>query len=123
MPYITFGEACILTASYCPDEYAKAYAKAGIGMTDQEEIKAQCLYILNNMGTWRTDIARLCRETFKRCSKRGEEVPDLRAQTQEALDKLEEIAKVVGQTEEVIAHRTELLRVLRELNRKDNTDA
>jgi hypothetical protein len=30
---------------------------------------------------------------------------------------------VVGQTEEVIAHRTELLRVLRELNRKDNTDA
>ncbi len=37
----------------CNNEYAQSYARAGYGMTNDREIKAQALYILSNLGGWR----------------------------------------------------------------------
>lgn len=56
---------------HCPDLYAKAYAKAGLGLAedDQEAIQVQCLYILNNMSNWRGPVASECREVFKALAK------------------------------------------------------
>ena len=48
--------------------YAVGYASDGLGMTDPETIRVQCLYILNNMSGWRGDTATECRITFKRLS-------------------------------------------------------
>jgi hypothetical protein len=73
---LTFHEACELTFMYCPDGYAQAYAKAGMTMVGQDYVKAQSLYILNNMGHWHTDLAKLCRATFKRCAEDGEQLKD-----------------------------------------------
>lgn len=48
--------------------YAVGYAREGLGLTDPEAVRVQCLYILNNMSGWRGDIATKCRITFKRLS-------------------------------------------------------
>lgn len=64
----SFVTACKLVVNFCTDDYAKAYAKAGIAMRSGDEIKMQCLYILNNMGHWRGPVAKQCREVFKRLS-------------------------------------------------------
>ncbi len=63
---MNFKEACATTLSKCNNEYAKAYAKAGINMDDCDEVRVQSLYILNNISHWRGDDAKACRETFKR---------------------------------------------------------
>lgn len=49
--------------------YAAAYAKAGIGMTDPDEVRVQSLYILNNMSHWRGDEAKMVRTQLKEFSK------------------------------------------------------
>jgi hypothetical protein len=47
-------------------KYAAGYAVAGLEMTDPEECRVQCLYILNNIGYWRGALAKECREDFRR---------------------------------------------------------
>lgn len=66
-----FRKACVGTVMHCPDPYAKAYARAGLGLdeNDQEAIQTQCLYILNNMPNWRGPVSRECREVFKALAK------------------------------------------------------
>jgi len=51
-----FYRACNLIIKYCPNEYAKAYARAGltIGIDD---IETQKLYILSNLSHWRGETA------------------------------------------------------------------
>jgi hypothetical protein len=61
-----YQKACLATVRECPDGYARAYAERGYIMTDPEEIRVQCLYILNNMGHWRGPTAKECREIFKK---------------------------------------------------------
>lgn len=65
----SFVTACKLVVNYCTDDYAKAYAKAGIAMRGADEIRTQCLYILSNMGHWRGPVAQQCREVFKGLSR------------------------------------------------------
>ena len=68
-----FAEACQrVLLDPKTDGYAKAYAKAGLGMTDLQEIKVQSLYILNNLQHWRGDTARMVKEVFRHFSKVGE---------------------------------------------------
>lgn len=50
--------------------YAVGYAEAGLGMTDQESCRVQCLYILNNIAGWRGEEAKAARAEFKRLSDR-----------------------------------------------------
>jgi len=35
--------------------YAINYARYGLGITDPEELRVQCLYVLNNIGGWRAN--------------------------------------------------------------------
>jgi hypothetical protein len=48
--------------------YAVGYAAAGLSLTDTEECRVQCLYILNNISYWRGALAKECREDFRRLS-------------------------------------------------------
>lgn len=64
-----FHVACRETRSHCPDGVARTYANAGLGLHDEDYVRAQCLYILGNMGHWRGELASQCRETFKALSK------------------------------------------------------
>lgn len=65
-----FHAACRAVVKYCPDEYAKAYAVAGLDLNTPDYIVAQCLYILSNMSRWRGPLARGPRTTFQELSKR-----------------------------------------------------
>ena len=47
-----------------PNGYALAYARAGIGL-EEEALKTQCLYVLNNIQHWRHPDAKGIRETLK----------------------------------------------------------
>ena len=49
--------------------YAVEYARAGLCMTG-EELKVQCLYILNNITHWRHPEAKAVRQTLKDFTKR-----------------------------------------------------
>lgn len=65
-----FVAACKSVLFDCKDEYAKSYAKGGIGQCfTQEEMQVQCLYILNNIQHWRGDTAKSVRATLKAMSK------------------------------------------------------
>jgi hypothetical protein len=55
---MNFHQACDYVIHYCPNEYAKAYANAGLMMNESREIKIQSLYILNNLRHWRGTMAR-----------------------------------------------------------------
>ena len=48
--------------------YAVNYARAGLYMTG-EELKVQCLYVLNNMTHWRGETAKEVRTTLKEFTK------------------------------------------------------
>ena len=48
--------------------YAINYAQAGITMTG-EELRVQCLYVLNNMSHWRGEVAKAVRMTLKTFTK------------------------------------------------------
>jgi hypothetical protein len=55
---MTFEECCqAIIAAKGPNDYAKAYARAGLGMTG-EEARVQALYIRSNLATWRGEEAR-----------------------------------------------------------------
>lgn len=45
--------------------YAVNYAQYGVGLDDSEELRVQCLYVLNNLAYWRGDVAHEVRETLK----------------------------------------------------------
>jgi hypothetical protein len=60
-----FHDACTAVIEYCPNGYAKAYAKAGLSMTDPHECHVQALYILNNIRHWRGAIAKATRANLK----------------------------------------------------------
>lgn len=49
--------------------YAVGYAAAGGSLRDEEAIKVQCLYILNNITHWRGPVAKAARATFKELAK------------------------------------------------------
>lgn len=52
-----FHNVCWEVINFCPNEYAKAYAKAGLLMNGSE-IPNQALYILSNTSNWRGEVAR-----------------------------------------------------------------
>jgi hypothetical protein len=60
-----FQIACRSVLAHCKDEYAKSYAAVGLGLIDDEAIRVQSLYILNNIRHWRGPEAKDARETFK----------------------------------------------------------
>lgn len=64
-----FYAACRMVLKSAKDPYAKAYADAGLGLSGAEEIQVQCLYILNNLASWRGDEARATKEIFRAISK------------------------------------------------------
>lgn len=69
-----FHAACrkVINARTSPSvRFAVNYAEAGLGMTDPESVRVQCLYILNNITGWRGDDAKAARAEFKRLSVSG----------------------------------------------------
>lgn len=63
-----FYAACRTVLRSAKDGYAKAYANAGLGLSDEGAISVQCLYILNNLGDWRGEEARATKLVFKQFS-------------------------------------------------------
>lgn len=61
---MSFDEACNQIVASCPNEYARAYAGAGIGMTGEAR-RVQALYILSNITHWRGDRAKEVRTALK----------------------------------------------------------
>jgi hypothetical protein len=51
----------------CPkaNEYAKAYAQAGLSMSSMDYIKVQALYILSNLSGWRGENAKVVKQIMK----------------------------------------------------------
>lgn len=45
--------------------WAINYAKYGLTITDKDELKTQCLYVLNNMTRWRGPVAKEVRMILK----------------------------------------------------------
>jgi hypothetical protein len=60
---------CRTVVHECNNEYAKAYAQAGLAMTDPHEIAVQALYILNNIQHWRGLAAKQIRTNLKQIAK------------------------------------------------------
>ncbi len=66
---MTFDEACQkIISDPKVDGYAKAYAKAGLGMNGRVQ-QVQALYILNNLQYWRHPDAKAVRATLKEIGK------------------------------------------------------
>lgn len=63
---------CRMVVSKCKNEYAQAYARAGLEMTGWYEISVQAIYILNNIQHWRGDTARCVRIYMKQVAKDAE---------------------------------------------------
>ena len=61
----TFNQCCERILADCKDAQAKAYASVGIGMTDQDAIRIQSLYILSNLSRWRSKDAKAVRASLK----------------------------------------------------------
>lgn len=65
---MTFDEACTaILDDPKANGYAKAYAKAGLGMTGEAR-RVQAIYILNNLVYWRVPIAKKVRKVLKEAS-------------------------------------------------------
>ena len=66
---LEFHNACdevIIASRHTPSlNYAFGYAAAGTTLWDAEEIKTQCLYLLNNIRYWRGEKAKQVRALFK----------------------------------------------------------
>lgn len=65
---MTFHEACrsiVAHQGVRSLNYAIAYAKLGLIISDPHEQRVQALYILNNMTHWRGDIAKRVRNSLK----------------------------------------------------------
>lgn len=67
---VQFYEACraIIAEPKDPGNmpYAKTYAKAGLQLTDNKDIKVQCLYIVSNLSHWRGKEAKTIRTLLKK---------------------------------------------------------
>lgn len=61
---MTYDQILSAVLADCPNEYAKAYARAGRGMTGREA-GTQLLYILSNLSHWRGDRAREVKAAIK----------------------------------------------------------
>lgn len=68
MSNLTFDLACKAIILQCSNEYARAYARAGIGM-EGKEAKIQALYILNNITHWRGGDSKEVRAFLKEFAK------------------------------------------------------
>ena len=64
---MTFHSACALVLRFFSDDYAKAYAKAGMKLDadDADAHEVTALYILSNISHWRGDMARDVRNALK----------------------------------------------------------
>jgi hypothetical protein len=62
---MTFRGACIKIVLECPDRYARAYAKTGLGMFNLNDQRCQALYLLNNIKHWRGTTASDVRNPLK----------------------------------------------------------
>lgn len=49
----------------CPNGFAKAYAKAGLGLTEREDVRVQILYVLDNTSSWRGEQARRVKNVLR----------------------------------------------------------
>ena len=67
---MTFDECCDAVLREQKDPYAKAYARAGYGMTG-EAARVQALYIRNNLASWRGPRAREVKAELDRIGKRS----------------------------------------------------
>ena len=63
---MNFHEACRQVLLHCPNEYAKAYANAGLDLNETREIQTQALYILCNTQHWRGTLARDVKAALRR---------------------------------------------------------
>ena len=72
MDYSPLYEAfnTVLTDKSQKDGYAKAYADAGLSMSDPEELRVQTLYVLSNLQYWRGDTAKATKAVLKQFSKK-----------------------------------------------------
>jgi hypothetical protein len=67
---MTFDECChAILRTPRTDIHAKAYAKAGLDMTNPHTIAVQALYILGNITHWRGGDAPAVREALKRIAR------------------------------------------------------
>ena len=48
-----------------PLNWAVGYAKHGLSILSEDELRTQCLYVLNNMTHWRGEVAKEVRATLK----------------------------------------------------------
>jgi len=62
---LAFNEACQIILKTCPNNYAKAYARAGLSMTDRNDIAVQAIYILSNTSHWHGDMSRVVKNTLR----------------------------------------------------------
>lgn len=60
-----FHEACREVINSSNNDYAKAYAKAGLNMYSHDEISSQALYILSNLSRWSGTLARDTKKILK----------------------------------------------------------
>jgi hypothetical protein len=49
----------------CKDPYARAYAQAGLLLTDEYECRVQCMYVLSNADKWTGDLAKSTKHTLR----------------------------------------------------------
>jgi len=67
---MTFLECCSKVFVWCPNGYAKTYAKAGLDMAMEGDMaRVQALYILSNMSSWRGAMAKEVRAELKKIGK------------------------------------------------------
>jgi hypothetical protein len=49
--------------------WAIRYAQHGLSLPESDELRVQCLYILNNITRWRGELAKTVRETLQAYTK------------------------------------------------------
>lgn len=60
-----FHLCCNNVIMYCSNRYAISYAKAGLLLSEEEEVQTQALYILHNIQYWRGEYASNTRQALK----------------------------------------------------------
>jgi len=61
----SFHAACRNVLADCKDDYAKAYAQAGLTLDTCEAIRAQVPYLLCNLSHWRGELAKNTRNVLR----------------------------------------------------------
>jgi hypothetical protein len=62
---MNYHEIARLVLTHCPNQYAKSYAAAMLGLDDDNAQYVQALYIMSNISHWRGDVAKQCRAALK----------------------------------------------------------